>query len=79
MYKPAIVAIFLAILLNACSSSPTDPLIAQKEQSKQLERCLQLQKDIEDLKGKPVRRSAAREYYASECTSGAEPFPSGAY
>lgn len=77
LFKSVIVAISMAVLLSACSSSPSDPSVAQKEQSELLERCRQLQKDIEDLKGRPVRRSAAREYYASECTNRVQPFPSG--
>jgi len=55
------------ILLAACSSSPTDPEAIAKEQAEQRERCKQLQQDIEDLKGRPVRRGAAIEYYNSEC------------
>lgn len=55
------------VFLSACSSSPTDPEVIAKEQAEQRERCKQLQQDIEDLKGRPVRRGAAIEYYNSEC------------
>ena len=53
--------------LTACSSQPVDPEVIAQEQAEQRERCKQLQQDIEDLKGKPVRRGAAIEYYNSEC------------
>ena len=55
------------LTLTACSSSPTDPETIAKEQAEQRERCRQLQHDIENLKGKPIRRGAAIEYYNSEC------------
>lgn len=55
------------LTLTACSSSPTDPEAIAKEQAEQRERCRQLQQDIEDLKGRPIRRGAAIEYYNSEC------------
>ncbi len=56
-----------ALTLTACSSSPTDPETIAKEEAEQHERCRQLQQDIEDLKGRPIRRGAAIEYYNSEC------------
>lgn len=67
MLKFIVITIFMATLLGACSSSPTDPAAKQKQEADLAERCRELQEDIEDLKGKPVRRSAAREYYANEC------------
>jgi hypothetical protein len=76
LLKSVAIAISIAILLGACSSSPPDPSVAQKEQSELLERCRQLQQDIEDLKGKPVRRNAAREYYVNECTNRVQSLPS---
>lgn len=69
MCKSMVIAIFMAIILCACSSSPSDLAATQQEQAESMERCKQLQQDIEDLKGRPARRSAAREYYASECTN----------
>ena len=69
MYKSMATTIFMAIFLCACSSSPSDLSVTKQEQAELMERCKQLQKDIEDLKGRPARRSAAREYYASECTN----------
>ena len=69
MCKPMVIAIFMAILLCACSSPSSDFSSTQQEQAELMERCKQLQQDIEDLKGRPARRSAAREYYASECTN----------
>jgi cell division protein FtsB len=67
LLKPIVITIFMATLLGACSSSLTDPAAKQKEDAELAERCKELQEDIEDLKGRPVRRSAAREYYANEC------------
>ena len=65
---------FMITLLVGCASTPPTQEETKKEETELLERCQQLQQDIEDLKGRPVRRSAAREYYASECTRGSEPF-----
>ena len=67
MLKSIVITIFMATLLGACSSSSIDPAANQKEEAELAERCRELQEDIEDLKGRPVRRSAAREYYANEC------------
>ena len=67
MLKSIVITIFMATLLGACSSSSTGPAAKQKEEAELAERCRELQEDIEDLKGRPVRRSAAREYYANEC------------
>jgi hypothetical protein len=68
MCKSMVIGIFMTIILCACSASPSDLSTTQQEQEL-MERCNQLQQDIEDLKGRPARRSAAREYYASECTN----------
>ncbi|MDX2348899.1 MAG: hypothetical protein QNK32_00785, partial [Porticoccus sp.] len=67
LFKSMIVAIFLAFLLSACSSSSSDQALTQQEEADLQERCNKLQQDIEDLKGRPVRRGAAREYYQNEC------------
>lgn len=69
MCKSMVIAMFLAVLLCACSSSPSDSSVTNQEHAELIERCRQLQEDIDDLKGRPVRRGAAREYYASECTN----------
>ena len=39
----------------------------QKKQAELIKRCKELKKDIDDLRGNPIRRNAAIEYYASEC------------
>jgi len=57
---------FLAFLLSACSSS-SDTALTQQEEAELRERCKQLLQDAEDLKGRPVRRGAALEYYQNEC------------
>ena len=79
MFKSIFVAIFLAFLLSACSSSSSDPALAleqaQQEEIDLRDRCKKLQQDIEDLKGRPVRRGAAREYYQNECVLRSGPFP----
>ncbi len=67
MFKSVIVTIFLAFLLSACSSSSSDQALTQQEEADLQERCSKLQQDIEDLKGRPVRTGAAREYYQNEC------------
>ncbi len=69
LFKLGTFAILLACFLSSCSSPSSDSSSDQREQAKLMERCQQLQKDIEDLKGRPIRRSAAREYYMNECTN----------
>ena len=52
------------VLLAACAKSPE---LTPKQAAEQSERCAQLKKQIQDLKGKPVRRTTATEYYEKEC------------
>jgi PBP1b-binding outer membrane lipoprotein LpoB len=66
LFKSIIAAVFLAFLLSACSSS-SDTALTQQEEAELRERCKQLLQDAEDLKGRPVRRGAALEYYQNEC------------
>lgn len=75
LFKSIVVAMFLAFLLSACSSSSSDPALTQQEEADVRDRCKKLQQDIEDLKGSPVRRGAAREYYQNECVLRSGPFP----
>jgi hypothetical protein len=83
LFKSTVIPIFLAFLLSACSSSSSDPSLtreqAQQEEDELRDRCKKLQQDIEDLKGRPVRRGAALEYYQNECVHHSEPFPADSY
>ena len=66
MFKSIVAAVFLAFLLSACSSS-SDTALTQQEEAELRERCKRLLQEAEDLKGRPVRRGAALEYYQNEC------------
>lgn len=62
--------IILAIGLTGCINKSPDQsssALTDKQMKEKIERCSTLKKQVEDLKGKPVRRSSAREYYAVEC------------
>lgn len=56
----------LALLILSCSST-FDPIEDQKKKAELIERCKKLKQEIDDLKGKPVRRSAAIEYFDEQC------------
>ncbi len=57
------------VFLSACATQDLSPMELQKKQAELIERCKQLKKDIDELKGKPIRRNAAIEYYQSECNA----------
>jgi len=56
----AITMLFAAGLLTACSST--------NNRTYDGERCKELSKKAEELRGKPIRRSAAVDQYNLECT-----------
>ena len=60
-------ACFTAVLLSGCATKELDPIEQQKQQAELIERCKKLKKEIDELKGKPVRRSAAIEYFNDQC------------
>ncbi len=54
-------------MLISCSSTPLNPVEEQKKQAELNQRCNKLKKEMDSLRGKPVRRNAAIEYYNSQC------------
>jgi len=60
----------IAILISglfACASGELSPMEEQKKQVELIERCKKLKKEIDELKGSPVRRNAAIEYFNDQC------------
>ncbi|MFT5397152.1 MAG: hypothetical protein ACI85N_002370, partial [Gammaproteobacteria bacterium] len=49
------------------NTQPQGPVTSKKVISQTSERCRELSQNIEKLKGKPLRRSAARDLYKAEC------------
>ena len=68
MYK-LIIVIITIVFLSACATPDLSPMELQKKQAELIKRCKGLKKDIDDLKGSPIRRNAAIEYYQSECNA----------
>ncbi len=68
MIKIIIAAAASTLLMSACSSTPTDPAEKQKNFEERVKRCKKLKQEADELRGKPIRRNAALEYYQQECT-----------
>ncbi|MDP2559796.1 hypothetical protein [Psychrobium sp. 1_MG-2023] len=63
--KSILLSLTTIIFLAGCASTAeTTDTIVDKTQS---EHCKALRKKIDDLKGNPVRRTTAREYYQKDC------------
>jgi hypothetical protein len=61
--------LLLGCLLAGCSALGSNNDTDQDEQAEQRSRCEVLEREIEELEGKPLRRTAARQYYEQECLS----------
>lgn len=59
----------LTLLLPSCATKDLSPQQLQQRKAELMERCKQLKKDVNDLKGQPIQRNAAIEYYQSECVA----------
>ena len=66
MFKLVITATFI-IFIAGCANQNVHQNLTQQQKIAKIERCKKLQQDIQNLKGKPVRRSSARDYYQKEC------------
>ncbi len=66
MFKLVIIAT-LIIFVASCANQNVHQNLTQQQKAAKIERCKKLQQDIQDLKGKPIRRSSARDYYQKEC------------
>jgi len=64
-----ILGLVLTLLLPGCATQDLSPTELQQRKVELIERCKKLKKDLDDLKGKPLQRNAAIEYYQSECVS----------
>ncbi len=58
----AITGVFIA----GCAAGPPDNVYRERADN-HAERCMQLSREIDALKGKPVRRKAAMDRYELEC------------
>ncbi len=63
----SVLIISLSGILTACATAELTPIEKQKKQAELLERCKKLKKDMDDLKGKPLRRNASTQAYEDEC------------
>ena len=68
-----LIILFIATSFSACATTEPDPIQAEKELAERIERCRKLKQQREDLKGKPVRRNAADQYYRDECLNLRQP------
>jgi len=68
-----VLSILIIILLSACATKDLTPMEIQQKQTELIERCKKLKKDIDNLKGKPVRRNAAIEYFSDQCVTRTDP------
>ena len=63
----------ISLTLSGCVGRDLTPMEIQAKQAELVKRCLELKKDIENLKGKPIQRNAAIEYYNDECNTRTDP------
>ena len=64
--KQYLLLISISLSVMGCAGK-YDGELTERQQAAKIERCKELKKQIEKLKGSPVRRTTAREYYAKEC------------
>lgn len=58
------------IAVSGCANqviNQTTSELTKHQKIEQVQRCAKLKQQIKDLKGKPLRRTSAREYYEKEC------------
>ena len=64
-----ILIISTCLLISSCSSisEPYDEAERLEEDKRKIVECQALREEIDELKGKPIRRGARMEYYEKEC------------
>ncbi len=67
--QKSIIIILFVLSLGACATKDLTPKEIQEKRAELIKRCKELKKDIDDLKGSPIRRNAAIQYYDDECNA----------
>jgi outer membrane murein-binding lipoprotein Lpp len=69
MNKLLLIAAILLLVSGCINRSPDQSAakLTKQQQIEQAKRCAKLQQQVKDLKGKLIRQTTAREYYAQEC------------
>ena len=66
MLKITLIITVLA-LIPACATKDLTPLEKQEKKAELIEHCRELKREMDELKGQPIRRNAATQMFNSEC------------